>query len=594
MTSGAICPPTSFLLMPAALAACLVAFIAVGIVIASALWNSGWKVRPPLMSLLVFGCGSALGYGFFWVYLANAVWGKLATLMLVVTVSAYFIEAPSRRRVTELIRIPDLWIPLGLCLSVGLFLTTITYVGAESYPACLEVDLYFVNRRLQDTGSPDYLIQKVWVDGLANGTPLWNQVLDPAVARTTVADRPPLLAGIVLIFNSLIPQTYRFAYFMAMTSSVSLTWIPAIWALARTSGLSLARTSALVVTLAFVFYFWFSTIFSWPKALSGGLFIGAFLLLFHYHETKDKRIPLKSVVLGAGFAGLSFVSHFSAGLLLVVTGMLLMSPKRWLGPNRVVVGALIFLAIALPYVTLKSGHETSSSHLAKYTFTGDFIHTLPQAEFDSMSTLDAVRKFYSTLTLQEIVENKYMNIAGIFDSPCLLRCADVSVKRSREMELWPILGSLKLFNFGWFILVPLIAMGSTRLGLPPHWNQIRSVARDCLLIASSGLLGFSIVAYGSVSNIVSSGFMLLLAAAVGVALFSVPWPVIGLFSLLVAANFLWFTSQIFGEDKLILLYPMLVFALLTVFGMLALTIASARIDRTLAAECKQDHEPAPG
>ncbi len=580
--------------MPAALAACLVVFVALGIVIASALSDAGWKVRPSLVSLLIFGCSSALGYSFFWVYLANPVWGKLATLMLVVTTSAYFIEVPSRRGVIKLLQIPDVWIPLGLCLSVGLFLTTITYLGAESYPACLEESVNFVNRRLQDTGSPDYLLQKVWVDGLTNGTPPWNLVVDPAVARTTVADRPPLLAGIVLTFNSLIPQTYRFEYFMAMTSAASLAWIPAIWALARTAGLSLARSSALVVTLAFVFYFWFSTIFGWPKALSGSLFIGAFLLLFHQHEPRDKRMPLKSVVLGAGFAGLSFVSHFSAGLLLLVTGILLVSPNRWLGANRVIVGALVFLAIALPYVTLKSGHETSSSHLAKYTFTGDFIHTLPQAEFDSMSTLDAVRKFYSTLTLQEIIENKSMNIAGIFNAPCLLRCTDVSVKRSREMELWPILGSLKLFNLGWFVLVPLIAIGSTRLGLPPHWNQIRSIARDCLLIASTGLLGFSIVAYGSVSNIVSSGFMLLLAAAVGVALFSLPWAIVGVFSLLVAANFLWFTSQIFGEDTLKLLYPMLAFAVVTLFGLLMITVASARIDRMLATLCKRDHEPALG
>ena len=272
MTSYELCSASSFLMMPAALAVCLVAFVTVGLVMTSLLWLAGWRVRPALLGLLVVGCSSAIGYAFFWIYLAGPEWGELATWVLVVIVAAYLIMTPTRLKVLELLRLPDLWIPLGLALFVGLFLTSITYFGVEDLPSrysagevrfvekqsgqvvCPTDDLNFVMRRLLLGGAPDYLIQREWVKRLSKGVSTWKLVLDKA-ARSTLADRPPLLAGIVLMFNSIVPDKYQFVYFMAMTSAASLVWVLAIWGLARTAGLTLVRTSALVAMIAFVYYF---------------------------------------------------------------------------------------------------------------------------------------------------------------------------------------------------------------------------------------------------------------------------------------------------------------------------------------------------
>jgi len=530
------------------------------------------------MTLLVVGCASALGYVFVWIYLASPVFGKLATLALVVIVFAQFIEARSREKVLVLIRLPDIWIPFALMLTVGLFLTAITYAGTEGMTVCPTEDYNFVNKRLAVSGSPDYLIQTYWVGGLSGGSPPWNWILDPAVSRSTVADRAPLLAGIVLIFNSMVSGKYSFVYFMAMTSAASLAWIPAIWGLARLAGLTLVRAAALVITHAFVYYFWFSTIYAWPKMLSGALLVGAIYLLFIDREKETEPVSLKSIILGSAFAGLSFVTHASVGMILLGMIPLLLILKNWLGAGRIIVAACVFLALVTPYMALKSFHEGPSS-LTKYALTGNLIHTMPAAAYNAMTPLDAVRKVYSTLTWDEIIQNRLASFKYAFHTPCLMQCDGMSFKSSRSFELGPFTGSLKFFNLGWLVLVPLLLIGNTRLGLPQPWNQVRAVAGDCLYVAMSGLLVFLMISFSNVNNTATSGFMLLLVAATGTVLFSLPSKVIGLFSLLVVSNFLWFTSQVFREDNLVPVYPLLAIAMLALLGMTALIMVSARIDR---------------
>jgi hypothetical protein len=576
-----MCSAASFLMMPLALTVSLVAFFAVGLVIVSLHLRSDWRVPPSLLALLVVACASAVGYGFFWIYFINPLWGRLTTVALVTFLFSCLIEAPSRMKVLRLFWLPDLWIPFALMLSAGLFLTAIAYLGVDSKTVCPNEDLLFVLRRLIPPGTgagPDYLIQKHWVDGLSGGFPPWNMVLDPDGARTTVADRAPLLAGIVLMFNSLIPGSYRFVYFMAITSAASLAWIPAIWSLARSAGLNLTRTTALIATLTLLFYFLFSTVFSWPKALSGSLYVGAFILLFLERNSESTTTSLRSIILGAGFAGLAYVTHNSTGLLLLVTAALLLLPKRRLSLAHTIIAAGVFLAIAAPYTILKSTHEIAPSQLAKFTLTNNLIKTVPRSEFDAMSTLDAVNKYYSTLTLQEIIHFKVDNIAEIFIMPCLLQCADMSIKESQAMELMPIMASLKFFNFGWLITIPLLLMGSEILGLPSNWNRLQIVSRDCLSIALSGLLVYALIAFHHVTNIVSSGFILLLITALGIMIFSLPKKMIALFVVLVAANFIWYTVMIFREDHLALLYPMLALAFLAAAGLIFLILASIKLN----------------
>lgn len=575
---GGACSLAGYLFIPAVFAVCLVALLAIGLALTFVLWHGGWRVRPALLPMLVIGCSSALGYGFFWLFLANPTIGKYTTILIVV--AAAYVLVARRTTVVDIWRLPDLWIPLILMLLVGLFLTSITYVGIEEGAVCPLYDPSFVLRRLILAGSPDYLIQKIWMDRLWAGTPSpWNTVLEE-VSLSTLADRPPLLAGIALMFKKFTGGYAPQGYFMAMSSAASLAWVPAIWGLARTAGLTLARSSALIATLAFVYFFWFATIFSWPKMLSGALCVGSVLFIFNNHKGESQS-QSQSVILGAGFAGLSFLAHFSSAMCLVGMVPLLVMPKRWPGVRRTLIGMCVFLAIALPYLALKSAHEGSSS-VSKYMLTGNFIQSIPADEFKALSTIDAIRRAYSALTWPEIVQNRLNNAAKLFTAPCLFQCAGKSVKHSRDFEQVPILASLKLFNLGWLIVIPLLLIGRKRMGLSPPWNQVRTVSGECISVALFGLLVFLLIAFSHVNNSATSGFALLLVSAAGIAIFSLPAKVVGLFSLLVMANFCWFTVRIFRDDNLILVYPLLALAVLAIVGLGTLIRASNFIDSNLA------------
>ena len=210
--------------------------------------------------------------------------------------------------------------------------------------------------------------------------------------------------------------------------------------------------------------------------------------------------------------------------------------------------------------------------LTRYVLTG--------GEFNAMTTLDAVRSVYSAMTWQEIIQNRLDSIKGnLFYSFCWFSpCDGQTFKQSRDMESISIGPSMKLFNLGWLILVPLLWIGGVKFGLSPHWNRIRVVSRDCLLVAFSGFLIFLIVSFSNVNNSATSAFMLLFMAATGVVLFSLPLKIVGLFSLLVATNFIWFTSQVFGEDDLILFHPLLALTFLSAISLIAIIMVSARID----------------
>ena len=319
--------------------------------------------------------------------------------------------------------------------------------------------------------------------------------------------------------------------------------------------------------------------------LSGVLFIGGFILLFLDRGSDAQPVSLRPIILGASFAGLSYVTHFSTSLLLLGMVPLMLMPKKWLGVKHTIVAACVFLAIITPYMTFKSAHE-GPSQLSKYGLARNLIKITPVDEYDAMTTFEALRRVYSTLTWQEIIQSRSRNVAEIFTPPCLLQCDGKDFKLSLEIESGAkgsFVASLKLFNLGWLILAPLLLIGSSRLGLPTYWNQIQVAARDCLLVALSGLFVYSLFTFGPVNNVATSGFMLLLVTASGIVLFSLPYQAIGLFSLLVISNFLWFAYQIFREDNLTLVYPLLVLAILVVIGLLAMLKAAAWIDRVNAS-----------
>lgn len=560
-----LCMPSSYAALAVLFLLCLGSLLGIGAACAAWLGSKGWLRAAHLVPLVAVGGAALVGYAFFWAYLFSPVVGRLLSIGLGLGMFIALADQSSRTSLCTTIRQRDVWVPFSLMGALGLLYIAITYAGVLDRPSCAGADVLFVTDRLLGTGSPDYLIQKMWVDGLFRGYAPWNNVLDPDLSRTTVADRPPLLAGMTLSFYSFIPAPLQFFYFMAMTSAASMGWIAAVWSLARSAGLSASRTTALVVCMSLTYYFWFSSIFTWPKALSGALYVGAFILLILEPYLDRRRVDSRSFALGSAFAALSMVAHFSAGLLLLVTAAFMLAPRLFPGIRNVAIGAVLFSVVAGSYLWVKARHETNLSNQTKYTFSVPDTDPVEPLEYKGLSTTEAIKRAYSKISWQEIVSYKAYNIGSIFRLGCFLACDGKSLKESLwGSELIPVLGSMKLFNLGWLLFLPMGALFH-RICRTDDVRRAQLTSRICLALAFAGLLIYALASFRQgVSNILSTGFTLLLFSAVGVLLFSMRWRLIAAFAFATTAYFVTLVILMVRDDRLLLnpaMLPIMFFAI---------------------------------
>lgn len=526
--------------------------------------------------LFAFGVAAACGYFIFWVYYLNDVAGKLVSFGALILLLTVYLDPYLRKVIVAILLAREVKIPLLLTFGLGIFYTAVSYIGYFDAKECAGENVTFILQRTVP-GSPDYLIQRLWADRLyANMTP-WNIVLDPDMARTTMADRPPVLGGIALLFFAMVPRSLEHLYFMAITTIASTSWIAALALVCREARLGLDRTTLFVLAVSQTFYFYFSSVFTWPKALSGALLVGAFALLVLRPAMLSRRVSGAQLALGSAFAGLAFLTHNSTLLLLVPVAALLLKPQLFPGVRSCAIGSGIFLLIALPYTALKSVKEPTASNLTKYTLTIPESAPVEPEENRNLSIPEALKKAYAPLSWSEIADNKWRNITPIFNPGCFGVCAGSTMKESNlHSEVLPVMGSMKFFNLGWLLFLPLAFLapmlyGNSRQQANAGLEGVRKISSLCLAVAACGLLIYALISFQQrVNNISSSGFMMLLFLAAGLRLFALRWSLVALFFLCQFAYFQWIIWLNVVESHLQIV-PLM--ALL--YGLCALTILTA-------------------
>lgn len=578
-------PHTSVFVMLLLYAISFVLLVTPG-VLACVPWLRRKALKPSYVPLIGFGVIALGGYLFFWVFLASHAIGKLLSFGALILLVLVYLDPFLRKVLFAVLSARDILIPYLLIFVIGLFYTAVAYIGYFDANVCAHDNVSFIRDRLLPTASPDYLIQRIWVDKLFAHASPWNIVLDPDLSRTTLADRPPVLAGIALMFFTAVPQALEHYYFMAITTVASLSWIAAIWVIAREVKLSSARSVLFVLALSQTFYFYYSSIFTWPKALSGALFIGAFCMLALGPLLSSRRASGTEIVIGSAFAGLSILTHNSTMLLLLPLGLLLLVPRLFPGIRASLAGAAVFALITIPYMTVKSLNDPSLSNQTKYTLSIPDTSPAEPAEYKSLSIREAITKAYSAISLREIVDNKLYNIASIFRLGCFGKCDGATMIAGHwGSELLPIAGSMKLFNLGWLLFVPLFGFTALLYGKQsPHAapdfdrSRVDTASAVCAGLAAAGLLIYALASFRQgVSNILSSGFMLLLFTAAGLRLFALRPLLASLFFLAQVAYFQWITVQVIAEDHRLQLVPAMV--LVYIVSVLALIALPARLFR---------------
>jgi hypothetical protein len=383
--------------------------------------------------------------------------------------------------------------------------------------------------------SSDNQLPFLFADAMYGRTPREKIVWGPWLA----SDRTPLLAALLLIVRSvliaplswgagstIIPSAYVLAAIVIMSS-----WTPAFYRFCRQiDGVDERLVIALAVTSPF---FFFNTVYIWPKMLGAIFVLWAALLLVRMrtaHTTNPGDLVLVTLC-----ASLSYLSHGSNAFALI--SLLLIFAPTILHQGMVRIGVAIGAAIAvvLPWLWWQAFVQPGGNALIRSALAGDFGF-----EKRNVSLLISIRDAYQQLGFEGWLASKMQAVrlmVGLLDVRSI-------AAPSHSPGLGP-LGFARMEDF--FILAR--SVGIAGLGLPlllgvALYRRVvggtHSHEACCLAFAGLGgvIVAFLILLPFQVTHVHAYGAIALLFLAGAIAMVQISRP---LMLCIVALSILYFS-----------------------------------------------------
>ena len=259
----------------------------------------------------------------------------------------------------------------------------------------------------------DNQLQNMLVERLYSG-----QALEPFAGDWLSSDRPPLLSAIILLIKPLSVMGDAFFYQFTGTAvnCLFLAGIVQICRYLRTGerGIKLALFIAL-----FSGYFVQNTGYLWPKVTMIAPFCLIYGVLWEVlFRNKDrtgitagpegKEIVLQCLLCGAGLAVCVLLHGGSAFTLIAFAVMILINRPKISTTWLIILGAA--LLIYLPWILYQKVLVPPGDRLLKYHFSD--VTEVTEASF-----IETLKTQYGSLTPEQIISNKMININTLFAMP---------------------------------------------------------------------------------------------------------------------------------------------------------------------------------
>jgi hypothetical protein len=458
LTSGAVL--VSHLRALAVLPACVVSlalFVLPGLPVAVRLAARG--VVTPGRIMVATGIFCCLGgYLTFWAYFWRPIAGACLSGLSLLGGAALCVADCRRGRPTRsLLLSGDVGTPLALTALVALFYASLWQAVNLRTPVqltpCLRFQEFVLNK--------DNVIPLLFADRLYTG----NDPRGFLGNEWQSSDRPPLQAGIFLVqypFWSFV--TGRRAWSFVFGCVLQCLWVPAVWEFWQSAGLTRRRAGVALLFVVLTGFALVNSVFSWPKMLAGALTLNAISLALLPRET-SLPYPLARAALWGLAAALGFLAHGGVAFTLLAFGAFLLWPRYFPGLRRLAIAASVFLLTVVPWSLYQSLYDPPGNKLLQEHLAGV---TDPQRM--SRPVWANLRDSYGSLSLKEIVANKWANVQVLFRA---------SEHPSGDHFPWPPLGQPKpwpvdatslrrceflcffwapaLLNFGWLAAAVLAA-----------------------------------------------------------------------------------------------------------------------------------------
>lgn len=384
-----------------------------------------------LILLMSFAFIALFGYVTFWAFFINHLLGKCLTGVLMIGTFYVFLRKHSRLNIIRIVISSEVFWPLILTFSVGLFYILVLALEDGSPPFPCNAAVRFLHL------PSDNILPFKFTERLFHGN-------DPRLIHGDwlSSDRPPLQTGIILSQRHL-GSVFRDAmlHYQLSATILQCIWIPAVWGLCRKIGLFFSNIAIIFMFLIFSGFFLLNSVYVWPKLLSGAFVTGAFVLLFK--QVKQERQFNERIFIAAILSGLGMLSHGGVIFTLLAITIFLLSPSMFPGLKQAMIGLVTFMIIMIPWVSYQKYYEPPGNRLVKWHIAGVIA-------IDSRSAWETIVDSYKNLSWNDFIKNRKANVGalwkGHFFSPIGLANG-----QKQNIEFRYLINALGVLNVGWFV-----------------------------------------------------------------------------------------------------------------------------------------------
>lgn len=433
----------------------LTAFLGVGL-LGSTILAKKKIIQDQYALIVAYAISCLVGLVLFFVYAYNPDYGTIGSgafylvgFTCFITLSYLFGKDPSYRRVVKKHVAPPLVLILVVCLFYSAITLSCTHVEIPDNNSYNVYQSCALNKAPGDNILPEFFGDRLIEnkEGVLAGD--WR-----------LGDRPPLQIGSVISLLDIIPNdASKLAAYQVFSTFLQLGWIAGLWALLKSMRLKKSAQDFVLFISVFTGFYYYNSIYVWPKLLAAGFAISAIsLLLYNNHdrELKSGITPFDWSLI-ATLLALALLAHGSIIFTLIPLGIYFIL-KRKLPSARILllafsVGSLLYA----PWVIYQV-HSHSGDRLAKWHLAGVI-------KPDNRSAAQTIKDSYSSTSLNNLLDSKSRNIEALFRSDPSLKSLHAPVVKDpstysiidsiRRQEFFALIPALGLFNLGWFVAIRL-------------------------------------------------------------------------------------------------------------------------------------------
>lgn len=373
-----------------------------------------------------------VGYVAFYTYILNKQLGVGLSYALVLVTLLGIIYAISKGSWRKCLS-ADVAIPLSILFLISLFYTLTVFSCRQTTsiePLNQQCHLHSITF--------DNAIPHIFANNIYEGMP------KALIGDWRGSDRPPLLTGSTLLQSPLtLSNSKRVVSYEILAVILQCSWVPIVWALGRQLKLKIKANLFVTMLCAFSGFFFFNSVFTWPKLLAGSLVTLAFLLIFFERPSKIRWS------IAAISAALGFLAHSSVIFTLIPIGLFVILIRRHNpGWKILLMGGTTFVILCMPWVLYQKLYDPPGDRLLKW-------HVGGSENIDSRSVIQATSDSYRKANPKTIVSNKVGNLTTPLGRipPEGSLYTDNFLGKLRDAEFRYMLFGLGIGNLGWLLLL---------------------------------------------------------------------------------------------------------------------------------------------